>query len=312
VCFGSLHNGIDLFAPTPLNRASRGNKIFNNNISFSYCGGIFVASDNSTEVYNNRIINISGVGCGGTVISGIQVTGNATIGHSGRYYNNTIANISNFDFFKTCIFAAPFNTTFENNTMTNCGQYDVLIQNKEPGTIGTASFKNNIYPSGSSYFWSGRGNTRLNYTVNETNDQMLINYSNNGTTKLDYIGLKEITILNNTLEIRSFPSSLNQIFLQNQSTPFASNVDSINITLPPNNRTFIFTYTEADDPQLTALATTITDYSISYTEETLLSIDCTGTGTHTVTNLNDIKGTGDAYLVYHNNVQIVGWKLAVS
>lgn len=59
-----------------------------------------------------------------------------------------------------------------------------------------------------------------------------------------------------------------------------------------------------DDPYPTSMATTITNYDMRYIEGTSLTIDCTGTGTHTITNLNDVGGNSGYYVIYHNNQKI--------
>ena len=61
---------------------------------------------------------------------------------------------------------------------------------------------------------------------------------------------------------------------------------------------------EDNDPYVTEMATTITDYTVSYTDGIVYDITGTGTGTHKVTNLLDLAGANGYYKVYHNGALV--------
>ena len=97
-----------------------------------------------------------------------------------------------------------------------------------------------------------------------------------------------------------------QIFLHNQSSFIVENVNEYNITLPPYNRTLIFTLSSNLDPKFLSIATTIDDINYSYSSTSKnLNISCEGTGNIVLTNMDIIKNPStDSYSVYHNGLYL--------
>jgi len=94
-----------------------------------------------------------------------------------------------------------------------------------------------------------------------------------------------------------------QIFNQTSTTPTAENVNTFTETIPPNNRSFVFSYITASQPKFTRIGTGITDVTYDYNTATnTLTIDCTGTGTITINTLDELKGAGGYFNHFSNGV----------
>jgi len=189
-CINYTHNFIDLnhgeYAP--------------NNYFDSLYGYTNTDGDESTSIaYTTNATNLTIVNSvfnftNSTVVSfGFQLSLNS----SGNIINNTVRNVHSY-----CLFlAGSFNIT--NNTFENCNlnetSGDVIIKNnviKE----NTLYFNNNNY-SANSVDIKIEEDT-LKATFNETAD-LLINLSNGATRYFRYIGRKDITVQNLTVNVFS-------------------------------------------------------------------------------------------------------------
>lgn len=236
------HNGIDLFSSFQP-RWSSNNKIYGNNISNIKCGGILAFHFNNTEIYDNIIENVSGVGCSGSVVYGIQISANSTIGTGARVYNNTIKNITEFSQFKTCIFSGIFNTTIEENKLSLCGDFSILTQNLNNNEEANATYKNNIYDEGTATYWIGRNSLNHSFSVNEySTSSHFINFSNGGTINLSYNGDKNFNVTGNSIRIIGLFAPYNDIYNKTGHFLIASNVNEYNITINPNEEIIIGEY----------------------------------------------------------------------
>lgn len=197
------------------------------------------------------------------------------------------------------------NNIFRNLKLTNIqSNEDILFVGTTFDLITIADFANTLSDDGIlSYniFNSGSG---YNITINETSTQYhYINFSNRGIFKAEYNGRKDFDIRNTSVKIEhdSFPT-LSTFCYPNNSTCTQNLARDLDITMGANQFAYLYGMSSADDPYLTGIATTITDYSMTYTEGTSLVIDCTGSGQHNITNLDDLIGAGGYYQIYYNGV----------
>ena len=243
VITGTNHFAIDFFAEVPEQWGSN-NKVYGNNISNIFCNGMYIFTTNYTDIYNNRITNVSWSSlCTGTVITGISVQGNSTVGRFNNIYNNTIINISGNYSFQNCLFLQPQDTLIESNTLGGCGNDTILIQNYGNSITGTATFKNNIFIDESPSYFVAKQNTLqrvLNFSINETSmNHHNISLNNNGRLLFKYNGRKDFTVVNNTIYIRNLPNPSHDIFNVTGNVIIVSGVTDYNLTLAPNDEIII-------------------------------------------------------------------------
>ena len=104
----------------------------------------------------------------------------------------------------------------------------------------------------------------------------------------------------NTITINNMPTAYNQIFNQTSTTPTAENVNTFTETIPPNNRSFVFSYLTAFQPKFSEIATTINNVNYTYYNSSkTLTVGCEGTGDIDLTNLNNI---GEFYKVSKDGI----------
>ena len=272
------HQGIDLFTTD----ATVGgfNTIESNTINASFSDDnncIFLSQSNNNTVYNNT--------CDGR----IQAVGNSSYQYGNEFYLNKIHNA-------LYSMTAKTDSYWHNNIIFNSLYNDIYIQSDN--TIVTSPlFINNDYNSGiSKYFLEGDVNT----SINETSlSYHILNITSSGIITLMYNGRKDLTIINNTVKINNMPTAFNQVFNGTDITPQCENQNECNVTLGAGQRSFVFSQASATEPKPTSIATAITAYTLTYVSGTSVSIDCTGSGSHTIANLDTITYPLD---VYHNDV----------
>ncbi len=218
-------------------------------------------------------------------------------------YNNTFTNITIKNTEEACVRIGQ-NTTgnrFINLKLTNCASntqvgrsFDIHSLNiNAPDIIPTASFLNGLKTNGIMRY--GNINSAINITVNETSTiKHNFSFNNNGRIQFIYNGRKDFRVENNTITINNMPTSNNQIFNQTSNTPTATNVNTFTETIPPNNRSFVFSYLTASQPTFSSIALTVTDMSYTFSGN-VLTIGCTGTGNTVTTNMEVLKGTHSFY-----------------
>ena len=248
--------------------------------------GLYLRNASDNYFYGNKFYNVPSSTTNGV---GMDITG-GDFSENNLFVENWI-----YDASVNSIISSAKNSTFQNNHLVG---YEIIKLDSSQGYLSSGIFMDNYIDSGIvSYLFADE----VNVTINETSSiQHIINLSNNGIVYFNYNGRKDLQVENNTIRILSMLTPYNQIFMNNQTTPLYENTGDINFSVNGGNTTFVFSYAEADDPKLSSLATTITAYQMSYVEGTSLSINCTGSGTHIITNMDDIGG----YAVYHNGVYV--------
>ncbi len=235
------------------------------------CPGIYLLNDTNL----NGIIKIGAnvaLDCNGASLTGNSTTNSIAINISS--YNNTI--------------------------IQNCTLFGYDIDYLISDVINLSISKNN-YPSGTSYIKVNLN--PVNFTVNETSTNYhLINLSNNGTIRFSYNGRKDFRVENTTTTINDMPTQINQLFNGTTELSTASNFDTYTGNIPANNRTLVFSYITATQPQFKAINSSITNIQYIYDPQSYsLKLNITGVGNLTVKNLTELaRGDDGNYTVTFN------------
>ena len=180
---------------------------------------IWIGNCSRMEVYKNTLID----NFGSKVRYGITTSGYNAINN--HIYNNTI-NISNM----SCIIDTGRNTTFEYNVLNCKNQYRIYgIGKARHDEVGIFKYNSYSYP----LVQYKLTNDFVNVTFLEASKPTILNLtSHSATLFLDYTGIKNLTIINNTVTIKSFTSPYNCIY--NGSNIIGCPIIPYQINIAPN------------------------------------------------------------------------------
>jgi len=292
---GFEHNGIDLYL-SPLNTEVGGNNIINkNNISkplnISGSNAILIANSIKNNITNNIIYS----GITGTIFNrGISIGGNQS-----NYGNHVIKdNIINDTLY--CLWAES-NSSFISNECNDFSNF-ILIKDYTNAISLVDSYVNLINNTGNSKIYIIESQTK-NITINQiSNNYDLYTFSNGGSLKINGDSRKSARIENNSIE--AIITSPNSICPPDNSTCEINFNGQYNDTIGNNEYMIIIKYSSTSDPYINTLATSISDYTYQYETNKRVDITCTGTGEHTIKQLDDILNINGKIDVYRNNIKI--------
>lgn len=141
----------------------------------------------------------------------------------------------------------------------------------------------------------------LNFSVNESSTSYHeITLNSTGKIRLQYPGIKDFYVENNSLYVTSNLPSTAFLCYGFNTTCSTTSPTSVTFNLSANQFAIVQAISDSADPVVTSKANGITNLDYGYTGG-VLHINCTGSGNIQLTNMNDI---GAAYNVYHNGALV--------
>jgi len=210
-------------------------------------------------------------------------------------------------YFSTYAFKGNYSSIWHSN---NSGQnWTLAYKGKRRVSNGGIQHLSNPDSLGNIYFVEDSNTDNfvsLKYDLNPGLARYLIT-KNSGSFVVDYSDNKLNMSINNLewgygkVGVNFTPSCTYNSYCNSTSATCSKDISGATFeTIGSNTYSTLMCRAEDNDPYVTEMATTITDYTVSYTDGIVYDITGTGTGTHKVTNLLDLAGEKGYYNVYHN------------
>lgn len=295
-------NQIAIFLPNDGTFKHINNTISNNTIYGNTLGYGFLNYHQGAENYfiDNNFTNLR--------------YGSLEIGNNTFIWNNTFNTMNEY-----CLYSRRLdnNSFIVDNEFTDCKlRFDAstnhevrlntyssnLVHNEFNENCSNINFRTNTYIDnlGRYKFYNSQV---TDISINESPTTLIFNNTLNGMIKWIGTQLKFINSSENSSVIKHLSGS-NDLFNSSGASPTHTDTTAqVNETITAGNRLFIITYSSANDPRFSSIATTVTDISYTFSGS---SVEYTveGTGDVTLTNLDQLRGSLGYYNVLRNGAVI--------
>ena len=277
------HGGVDLNSGSTSIQDGAFNNVFNNfiNTSGSTYQDIYVSTQHDINVSGNTLITGS-----------LSTEGNSSINYNININSNKIYNGN------LSLYTSSTNCLVENNYLYGASPtYDYYIDSYYliRSTYVNTTFRNN-FADHPVTVKLGQGNYSI--TFQENNQNMFFNYtplttSNSWYLYMPFVGYKSLVTNNNSISLFNL-SAYNRVFNGTDSIPQAINNQSVNVTLGPGQRAFVFSYASLTQSMISGIDTSVTTCAYSLNPFT---VTYAGTGNVNTTNMYQ----GNVYSIFFNS-----------